>query len=94
MILIISAESCQRIALLPQGTTTYHGITGGNCWSPDRNSSEARSPFYDSMREVAPGDITFSFRDTRIAALGIDKGFIPFEDHGELIVSPVADRAS
>jgi putative restriction endonuclease len=27
------------------------------------------------MREVAPGDITFSFRDTRIAALGIARSY-------------------
>lgn len=27
------------------------------------------------MREVAPGDIVFSFRDTRIAALGIVSGY-------------------
>jgi hypothetical protein len=27
------------------------------------------------MREVAPGDIIFSFRDTRIAALGIARSY-------------------
>jgi hypothetical protein len=27
------------------------------------------------MREVAPGDIIFSFRDTRIAALGITRSY-------------------
>ena len=31
----------------------------------------ARNPFYESMREVAPGDLIFSFMDTRILALGI-----------------------
>jgi hypothetical protein len=26
-------------------------------WSPKRNANRARNPFYESMREVAPGDI-------------------------------------
>jgi hypothetical protein len=30
-----------------------------------------RNPFYESMREVAPGDVVYSFRDTLIAAIGI-----------------------
>jgi putative restriction endonuclease len=31
--------------------------------------------FYESMREVAPGDLIFSFVDTRIAAIGIAKSY-------------------
>jgi hypothetical protein len=30
-----------------------------------------RNPFYETMREVAPGDLILSFVDTRIAAIGI-----------------------
>src|SRR5207237_10735440 len=30
-----------------------------------------RNPFYDFMREVAPGDVVFSFADTLIKAIGI-----------------------
>jgi putative restriction endonuclease len=50
-------------------------ISGGYLWSPKRNANKARNPFYESMREVAPGDIIFSFRDTRIAALGIARSY-------------------
>ncbi len=54
-----------------QNQTYRHEIAGGYLWSPKRNANKARNPFYESMREVAPSDIIFSFRDTRIAALGI-----------------------
>ena len=50
-------------------------ISCGYLWSPKRNANKARNPFYESMREVAPGDIIFSFRDTRIAALGIARSY-------------------
>jgi hypothetical protein len=54
-----------------QNQTYRHEIAGGYLWSPKRNANKVRNPFYESMREVAPGDIIFSFRDVRIAALGI-----------------------
>jgi putative restriction endonuclease len=50
-------------------------IEGGYLWSPKRNKNGYRNPFYEFMREVAPGDIVFSFVDTRIAALGIVSGY-------------------
>jgi hypothetical protein len=40
-------------------------------WSPKRKSTGGVKPFYESMREVAPGDIVLSFADTRIAAIGV-----------------------
>jgi len=58
-----------------QNQTYRHEISGGYLWSPKRNANKARNPFYESMREVAPGDIIFSFRDTRIAALGIARSY-------------------
>lgn len=54
-----------------QNQTHRHEITGGYLWSPKRNANGARNPFYESMRELAPGDVVFSFVDTRIVALGI-----------------------
>jgi hypothetical protein len=36
-------------------------------WSQEP-ADGARNPFYESMREVAPGDLIFSFVDTRITA--------------------------
>ena len=58
-----------------QNQTYRHEISGGYLWSPKRNANKARNPIYESMREVAPGDIIFSFRDTRIAALGIARSY-------------------
>jgi HNH endonuclease len=40
-------------------------------WSPKRNANGARNQFYENMREVSPGDVVFSFYDTRINAIGI-----------------------
>jgi HNH endonuclease len=53
-----------------QNQTYRHELQGGYLWSPKRNANGARNPFYESMREVAPGDLVFSFIDTRIAAIG------------------------
>jgi hypothetical protein len=43
-----------------QNQTFRHEIEGGYLWSPKRNANGARNPFYESMREVAPGDLIFS----------------------------------
>jgi hypothetical protein len=53
-----------------QNQTYRQEIEGGYLWSPKRNANGARNPFYEFMREVAPGDLVFSFVDTRIAAIG------------------------
>src|SRR6266478_2644263 len=58
-----------------QNQTYRHEITGGYLWSPKRNANGARNPFYESMREVAPGDLIFSFMDTRILAVGIGQSY-------------------
>jgi hypothetical protein len=58
-----------------QNRTFRQEIDGGYLWSPKRNKNGNRNPFYEFMREVAPGDIVFSFCDTRIAALGIVSGY-------------------
>lgn len=58
-----------------QNQTHRHEIAGGFLWSPKRNANGARNPFYESMREVSPGDLIFSFVDTRIAAIGIAKSY-------------------
>jgi len=58
-----------------QNQTFRQEIDGGYLWSPKRNKNGHRNPFYEFMREVAPGDIVFSFFDTRIAALGIVSGY-------------------
>jgi putative restriction endonuclease len=54
-----------------QNQTYRHEVAGGYLWSPKRKSNGGINPFYESMREVAPGDTVLSFVDTRIAAIGI-----------------------
>ena len=54
-----------------QNQTYHHEVRGGYLWSPKRKTNLAANPFYDFMREVAPGDVVFSFADTLIRAIGI-----------------------
>jgi putative restriction endonuclease len=54
-----------------QNQTHRYEIEGGYLWSPKRNANGARNPFYEYMREVSPGDIIFSFVDTKLFAIGI-----------------------
>jgi putative restriction endonuclease len=58
-----------------QNQTYRYEVSGGYLWSPKRNANGARNPFYESMREVSPGDVIFSFSDTRIAAIGIAQSY-------------------
>ncbi len=58
-----------------QNQTYRHEVQGGYLWSPKRNANGARNPFYEFMREVAPGDLIFSFVDTRIFAVGIAQSY-------------------
>ncbi len=54
-----------------QNQTHRQELGGGYLWSPKRNADGGHNPFYEFMREVAPGDLIFSFVDTRIVAIGI-----------------------
>jgi putative restriction endonuclease len=53
-----------------QNQTYTHEVRGGYLWSPKLKSDQTRNPFYDFMREVAPGDVVFSFAKASICALG------------------------
>jgi hypothetical protein len=53
-----------------QNQTYRQEIGGGYLWSPKRKKG-GRNPFYEFMREVAPGDLILSFANTRIGAFGI-----------------------
>jgi putative restriction endonuclease len=53
-----------------QNQTYRHEVRGGYLWSPKRKANAAANPYYDFMREVAPGDVVFSFADTFIRAIG------------------------
>ena len=54
-----------------QNQTFTQEFQGGYLWSPKRKSNNTVNPFYEFMREVAPGDVIFSFQNTRIVAIGI-----------------------
>lgn len=58
-----------------QNQTYRQEIGGGYLWSPKRKKDGRLNHFYESMREVAPGDLVFSFCDTRIAAIGFATSF-------------------
>lgn len=54
-----------------QNQTFRHEVSGGYLWSPKRNRNGRLNPFYEFMKEVSPGDVIFSFADTKIPAIGI-----------------------
>jgi putative restriction endonuclease len=58
-----------------QNQTFEQEFRGGYLWSPKRNRNGARNQFYENMREVAPGDIVFSFRNRTIAAIGVAQSY-------------------
>lgn len=53
-----------------QNQTYRQELQGGYLWSPKRRKGGI-NPFYEFMREVAPGDLVFSFANTRIGAFGL-----------------------
>jgi hypothetical protein len=58
-----------------QNQTFRHEWEGSYLWSPKRNANGVRNPFYETMRELSPGNIVFSFVDTFIAAIGVAQSF-------------------
>ena len=58
-----------------QNQTFEQETAGGYLWSPKRNANDHRNPFYEFMREVAPGDVVFSFQGTYIRAIGIAESY-------------------
>jgi putative restriction endonuclease len=49
-----------------QNQTFRQELDGGYLWSPKRNKNGHRNPFYEFMRQVAPGDIVFSLVDSAV----------------------------
>jgi len=54
-----------------QNQTFQQETEGGYLWSPKRKAGGGRNPFYEYMREVAPGDLILSFQGTFIRAIGV-----------------------
>lgn len=46
---------------------------GGYIWCPKKNRNGQQNHFYETVREVSPGDVIFSFADTRIQGFGFAK---------------------
>lgn len=61
----------RRFWWVNQNQTYKQEIAGGYLWSPKRKSNGGRNPFYEFMREVSPGDLVFSFKDTYIKSIGV-----------------------
>jgi putative restriction endonuclease len=57
-----------------QNQTYRAEFRGSFMWSPKQNANGARNQFYENMREVSPGDVVFSFCDTRIKSIGVVTG--------------------
>jgi putative restriction endonuclease len=57
-----------------QNQTYRHEVPGGFLWSPLRRADGAKNHFYDTMTQVQPGDLVFSFCDTDIKAVGVATG--------------------
>src|SRR5260221_14783916 len=51
--------------------TFRHEFVGKYIWSPKRKKNDQINPFYETMREVAPGDIVYSFADGAIQGFGM-----------------------
>lgn len=54
-----------------QNQTYRYEVPGGFLWSPKTRADGARNYFYDSMTEVQPGDMIFSYSGTLIMAVGV-----------------------
>lgn len=54
-----------------QNQTFRQEQAGGYLWSPKRTSDGRRNQFYETMKEVAPGDVVFAFEGQRIRCIGI-----------------------
>jgi putative restriction endonuclease len=70
-LLLYPSELVMRYWWVNQNQTFRQEFAGGYLWSPKRNANGAKNPFYESMREVAPGDLIISFVDTLLVAIGI-----------------------
>ena len=57
-----------------QNQTYRAEVRGSFMWSPKLKADGGRNQFYENMREVSPGDVVFSFCDTRIKAIGVVTG--------------------
>ncbi len=58
-----------------QNQTYRQEWLGGYLWSPKRRANQTRNPYYEFMREVAPGDLVLSFQGTYIRKVGVAQSY-------------------
>lgn len=58
-----------------QNQTYRQETEGGYLWAPKRNRDGGFNAYYEFMREIAPGDLIFSFADTWIRKVGIAEDY-------------------
>ncbi|MBE0564697.1 MAG: HNH endonuclease [Krumholzibacteria bacterium] len=58
-----------------QNQTFAQEQAGGYLWSPKRAANNRRNHFYDTMREVQPGDLVLSFQGAHIRAIGVARSY-------------------
>lgn len=58
-----------------QNQTFRQERAGNFLWSPKRRADGARNPYYEFMREVAPGDLVLSFVGTLIRSIGVVQSY-------------------
>ena len=61
-----------------QNQTFRQESEGGYLWSPKRRSNNSVNPYYETMREVAPGDLVLSFQGTYIRCVGSTPLITPY----------------
>jgi hypothetical protein len=66
-----AATPVRRFWWVNQNQTHRAEIPGGFMWSPKRSANGARNQFYENMTLVEPGDVVFSYYDTRIQHVGV-----------------------
>lgn len=72
---IVPATSVPRAYWWVNQNQTYRDETlGGFLWSPKTRADGAANKFYENMVDVRPGDVIFSFCDTKIKAIGVATG--------------------
>ncbi len=54
-----------------QNQTYKFEVPGGFLWSPKTRADGGKNHFYNTMEEVRPGDLVFSFCETYIKAIGV-----------------------
>jgi len=54
-----------------QNQTYKFEVPGGFLWSPKTRADGGRNYFYETMEQVRPGDLVFSYCDTFIKAIGV-----------------------